>query len=174
MACKSTLGVLTHPVAPTDLLAALAVRTPARGPPFGAGEAQDASLSTLLREVILVFAVFPLAHALMVMPPALLVTNSMGISNEDRLDSFLLQEANDLPGRLVPPIAHLPVVAGAQPGFSTLEAAPAPRASGATRLLALELSQALVVAALEAADAPPTDEEGFPCGRGHRRKVDFA
>lgn len=30
------------------------------------------------------------------------------------------------------------------------------------------------MAALEAADAPPTDEEGFAAGRGHRRQVDFA
>ena len=48
MACKPTLGVLAHPVPPTDFLAALAARTPARGTPFGAGETQDASLSTLL------------------------------------------------------------------------------------------------------------------------------
>src|SRR2546425_211018 len=61
-----------------------------------------------------------------------------------------------------------------QPGFGVLELAPASRAFGAARLLALQLTQALIVAALEAADAPPTDEEGFAAGRGHRRQVDFA
>ena len=122
MAGKSTLGVLTRPVPPTDLLAALAVRTPARGPPFGADEAQDASLRTLLREVVLVLAVFPLAHTLMMMPPAGLVAYAMRVPDEDRLDPFVLQEADDLPGRFVPPVADLPLGACPQPGFGVLEA----------------------------------------------------
>jgi len=174
MAGKSTLGVLTHPVPPTDLLAALAVRTPARGPPFGAGEAQDASLRTLLREVVLVLAIFPLAHALMVMPPAGLVAYAMGVSDEDRLDPFVLQEADDLPGRFVPPVADLPLGACPQPGSSTLQGARAARTTRATRLLALQLTQALIVAALEAADASPADDESLARGRGDRRQVNFA
>src|SRR5258708_13083473 len=164
MAGKSTLGVLTHPVPPTDLLAALAVRTPARGPPFGAGEAQDASLRTLLREVVLVLAIFPLAHALMVMPPAGLVAYAMGVSDEDRLDPFVLQEADDLPGRFVPPVADLPLGACPQPGSSTLQGARAARTTRATRLLALQLTQALIVAALEASEAPPPSDHSFAPG----------
>jgi len=126
VACKSTLGALAHPVPPSDFLAALAVRTLARGTPFGAGEAQDASLSTLLLEIVLVLAVFPLAHALVVMPPTLLVANPVRVPNEDRLHALLLQEAHDLPRRLVPPVAHLPFGACPQPGFGALEAAKAP------------------------------------------------
>ena len=174
MAGKSTLGVLAHPVPPTDLLAVLAVRTPARGPPFGAGEAQDASLRTLLREVVFVLAVFPLAHALMVMPPAWLVAYAMRVPDEDRLDPFVLQEADDLPGRFVPPVADLPLGACPQPGLSTLQGARAARAFGATRLLALQLTQALIVAALEAADASPAHDESLASGRGYRRQVNFA
>src|SRR5258708_3826970 len=126
MACKPTLGVLAHPVLPTNLLAALAARTPARGSPFGAGEAQDASLCTLLREVVLVPSVFPLTHALMVMPSARLVAHPMRISNEDRLDPLLLQEADDLARRLVPSVADLPLGASPQPGFGALESVKAP------------------------------------------------
>src|SRR5260370_38731247 len=72
---------LAHPVLPTNLLAALAARTPARGSPFGAGEAQDANLCTLLRGVVLGPSVFPLAPALMVLPSARLVPPRRRISN---------------------------------------------------------------------------------------------
>src|SRR5260370_20665566 len=123
MACKPTLGILAHPVAPCNFLAALTTRTPARGPPFGAGEAHDASVSTLLLEVVLVLAVFPLAHALMMVAACALIPNAMRAPNEDRLHSFLLQEANDLARRLVSPVAYLPLSACPQPGLGVLEAA---------------------------------------------------
>ena len=174
MAGKSTLGVRTHPVPSTDLLAVLAIRTSARGPPFGAGEAQDASLSTLLREVVLVLAVFPLAHTLMMMAPAWLVAYAMRVPNEDRLDPFVLQETDDLPGRFMPPVAYLPLGACPQPGLNTLEGARAARTTRATRLLALQLTQALVVTALEAADASPTHDQPLPRARRHGCQVDLA
>ncbi len=174
MACKSTLGVLAHPVPPTDFLTALAARTPARGAPFGAGEAHDASSCTLLLEIVLVLAVFPLAHPLVVVASGTLLSNPVRVPDEDRLDPFVLQEADDLPGRFVPPVADLPLGACPQPGLSTLQGARAARAFGATRLLALQLTQALIVAALEAADASPADDESLASGRGYRRQVNFA
>ena len=122
MAPKPTLGVLAHPVPPTDFLAALAARTPARGTPFGAGEAHDASSCTLLLEIVLVLAVFPLAHPLLVVPSAPLLPNPARVPNEDRLHALLLQEAHDLPRRLVSPVAYLPLGACPQPGFGALQA----------------------------------------------------
>jgi hypothetical protein len=174
MASKATLGVLTHPVVPCDFLATLAGRTPTRSPPFGAGEAQDASVSTLLREIVLILAVFPLAHTLVVVAPARLVAHPMGVPNENRLDPFLLQEAHDLTRRLVPPVADLLLGAYTQPGFGVLELTPAPRASGAARLLTLQLTQTLIVAALETADAPTTHDQSLPCARRHGCQVDLA
>jgi len=174
MACKATLGVLTHPVAPMNPLALLAGRTPARRAPFGAGEAQDASSCTLLGEVVLVLAVFPLAHALVMVVPGILVTNAMRVPNEDRLHPFLLEEAHDLARRFVSLVAHLPLGTCSQTGFGPLEFAPAARALGATRLLALKLSQALVVSAFETANATPTDDQSLPRACGHRCQVDLA
>ena len=174
MACKSTLGVLAHPVAPPNSLAPLATRTSARGPPFGAGEAQDASSCTLLLKIVLVPAIFPLTHALMVVASTRLVAHPMRVPNEDRLHPFLLQEADDLSRRFVPLVAHLPFGACPQPGFGTLELAPAPRAFAAARLFTLQLPQALVVAALEAADAPTAHDQSLPGGRGCRCQVDLA
>jgi len=122
MTRKPTLGVLAHPVPPTDFLAALAARTPARGAPFGAGEAHDASSCTLLLEIVLVLAVFPLAHPLVVVASGTLLSNPVRVPNEDRLHALPLQEAHDLPRRLVSSVAHLPLGACPQPGFGALEA----------------------------------------------------
>jgi hypothetical protein len=108
------------------------------------------------------------------MPPAWLVADAMRVPDEDRLDPFVLQEADDLPGRFVPPIADLPLGACPQPGLSTLQGARAARAFGATRLLALQLPQALIVATLEAADASPAHDQSLPCARRHGRQVDLA
>ena len=174
MATKATLEIPTHPVAPTNLLALLAVRTSARGAPFGAGEAQDASLSTLLLEIGLVLAVFPLGHALVVVAPGILVTNAMRVPNEDRLHALLFKKAHNLSRRFVPLVAHLPLGAGSQPGFGPLELAPAPRPCGAACLLALQLPQALVVAALEAADASPAHDQSLARACRHCCQVDLA
>jgi hypothetical protein len=73
----------------------------------------------------------------MVVTAAMLVTNPMGISNEDHLDAFVLQEVDDLMRCLVPPVAYLPLGACPQPGFGVLQFAEASRAFLATRLLAL-------------------------------------
>ena len=122
MARKPTLGVLAHPVPPTNFLAALAVRTPARCAPFGAGEAQDASSCTLLLEIVLVLAVFPLAHPLLVVASATLIPYPVRVPDEDRLHALPLQEAHDLTRRLMSPVAYLPLGACPQPGFGALEA----------------------------------------------------
>ena len=45
---------------------------------------------------------------------------------------------------------------------------------GAARLLALQLSQAFVVAAHETADASPADDQSLARGRGDCRQVDLA
>ena len=171
MACKPTPGVLTHPVSAPNPLATLAIRTPARGPPFGAGEAHDASSCTLLLEIVLVLAIFPLAHALVVVASGTLIPNPVRVPNEDRLHALLLQEAHDLPRRLVSSVAYLPLGACPQPGFGALEA---PKAAGAPRaacLLALDLPQAFVVAALETADASAADDQSLARGRSDRRQV---
>ena len=125
MACKPTLGAPAHPVPPTNFLAALAARTPARGTPFGAGEAHDASSCTLLLEIVLVLAVFPLAHPLLVVASGTLIPNPVRVPNEDRLHALLLQEAHDLTRRFVSSVAYLPLGACPQPGFGVLEASKA-------------------------------------------------
>jgi len=72
-----------------------------------------------------------------VVAPGILVTDAMRVPDEDCLHPFLLQEAHDLPGRFVSPVADLPLGAYTQPGFGPLEFVPAPRACGTARLLAL-------------------------------------
>src|SRR5260370_37399009 len=137
MARKVTLGVLAHPVPPTNALAALAYRTLTRRSPFGAGEAHNASSCALLLQVSFILAIFPLTHALMVMAPRSLVANAMGIPNEDRPDALLSEKLSDVMGGFVALVADLPFGACPQPSFGVLEFAVAPRAFGAARLLAL-------------------------------------
>jgi hypothetical protein len=140
MACECTLGVPAHPIPPTNFLAALAARTLARGAPFGAGEAHDASSCTLLREIVLVLTVFPLAHTLVVVASAPLIPHPVRVPNEDGLHPLLLEEAHHLPRRLVASVSYLPLGACPQPGFGALEAPKAARAPLATRLLPLTTS----------------------------------
>src|SRR5260370_9106172 len=150
MARKVTLGVLARPVPPMNSLAALACRTLTRRSPFGAGEAHDGSSCALLLQVSFIFAVFPLTHALMVMAPRSLGANAMGIPNEDHPDALLSEKLGNVMGGFVALVADLPFGTCPQPSFGVLQFAIAPRASAAARLLSLELSQALVGAALPA------------------------
>jgi hypothetical protein len=65
----------TGPVASFRLFLPVAAWTAAAGSPLTAAEAHDADLGTFVLKIALVFAVFPLTHALVVMAPFVLVRN---------------------------------------------------------------------------------------------------
>ena len=94
MSLETTL--LTGPLPIARLVLMPTGRTPAAGSSFGAGEARHVSLFAFVREIIHVFAIFPQGHALVVVSPVILMTDPMGITNEERSNLFFYAEVNHL------------------------------------------------------------------------------
>ncbi len=68
----------TGPIAPFRLLLPVASRTAAAGSSLTAAEAHNADLFTFVLEILLIFAVLPLRHALVVMRPLLWLRTPCG------------------------------------------------------------------------------------------------
>jgi hypothetical protein len=92
----------TGPVPSSRLLLPVASRTVAAGSSLTAAEARDADLCALFVEILLVLAVFPLAHALVVMVSLVLSAHPVRIAHIERLHPFPLAEVDHLSGALVP------------------------------------------------------------------------
>ena len=115
----------TDPIPSFRLLPPVAPWTVAAGSSLTAAEAHDADLLTFLLEILLVLAIFPLTHALVVMAPLLPVAHPVRIAHVERLHPLRSAEVDHLPRPLVPQVAHpaLHLAAFARP--SILQAPPA-------------------------------------------------
>jgi hypothetical protein len=141
------------------LLSMPACRTLAAGPSLRASEALDAGLLTLVSEVIYIFAVFPLRHALVVTAAFVSVAYSVGVADVELSHLLLFAEGNHLPGSLVAEIAHAALSTRPKPVLGALQLPPTSGIFLAPELLFGEASQLLIAVALEAANAPPRDDE---------------
>lgn len=109
-----------------------AFRTPAGGSPLVAGEAHDAALLTLVREIVNILPIFPAAHSLVMVATGLVVAHAVGVADKERPDAFPHAEINHPAGAFVPQIADLPFGAGGDAGAGALEFPPAARTFGAS------------------------------------------
>lgn len=62
-----------------------------------------------MRQIVDVFAIFPLGHALMMVPSCWAIAHPMGIANVENTDLLGLTELHNLAGAFVPQVAHLPL-----------------------------------------------------------------
>ncbi|HLY26176.1 MAG TPA: hypothetical protein VKQ72_07540, partial [Aggregatilineales bacterium] len=90
VASKTTASAGEH--SPARLSTFPTGRTRAAGSALTAREARHVGLLAFLLQVVDVFAIFPAGHALVVMPPCILLAHPVRIADEDRLDVFLLTE----------------------------------------------------------------------------------
>ena len=164
----------TGPGASCRLLLPVTSRTMAAGSSLTATEAHDADPFTLLLQILLVLAVLPLRHALVVMPPFRLVAYPVRIAHIERLHPFGTAEVHYLPRALVPQITHPAFLLAPFALFAVLQAPPALGAFATARLQASKPPERLVVLPLDAADASPGDNESRPARGGDRHLVDFA
>ncbi len=141
MTAEAALG--TNPIPALGLVTMAASRTPGTRSPLRPGEARDACLCAFMREVIDIFAVFPLGHPLVVFAPATAIAHPMRIADEKARNLMRLAELDDLPRSLVAQVADAPLD---------------PRARGPNELirqgLATLVTQPSDVIALLDADAP--------------------
>src|SRR5258706_304616 len=104
MSYKSTFPACPHPA--FGLVSMSAYWTLATRSSFGAREALDAGLFTLVGEIINILAVFPLRHALVVMASFVLLSNAMRIADEERANLLFFAKLDDLPSRFMAQITH--------------------------------------------------------------------
>ena len=161
----------TGPVASFRLLLPVASRTVATGSPLTATEARDANLFTLVLQIVLILAVFPLRHALVVVASLVFLAHAMRIAHIERLHPCLLAEVDHLPRPLMPQVPHPPFLLAPFPLPCILQAAPALGAFLTTSLQARELAQRLVVLPFDAAHPSPSHDEGLTRAGRHRRLV---
>ena len=145
---------MTPPDAPTYFLFPPTYRTPARCSLLRTGEALHVGLFGLIGEIGNVFAVFPLAHTLVMMAPAPPIPDPMGIADEERADAMLLTEGDDRSRALVPQVADLSTLPGAHFPSCSLKFPIPPRAFLAPVAFLGDLAQGPVMPPLEAANAP--------------------
>jgi hypothetical protein len=126
----------TGPGAACRLLLPATLRTLAAGSPLTATEALNACLATFLLEILLIFAVLPLRHSLVVMSSFVLPAHSMRVAHIERLYTCGTAEIDDLPGSFMPQVAHTPFLLATFPRFCILQTPPPFRAFPTARLQA--------------------------------------
>ncbi len=125
---KGAPRTVTAPDTTPDFLLPPTDWTPARCAPLRAGEALDVGEYGFIGQIGSVFAILPLAHALVMMASAPAAPDPMGIADEQMAHPLLLTKGDHRPRALVPQISDLAPLAGA--GF-TAGSLQSPIAAGA-------------------------------------------
>jgi hypothetical protein len=141
---------------------------------FAAGEARDVSLFGFVGKIINVFAVFPLAHPLVVVLATILLADPMWIANEERANLVLHTEGDDLACGFVAQITETSFVSEARLVLGPLQFLPATGILLAAGLLLGKLSQLLIALVFERTDTATSHDQGLFCIGGHGRQVDFS
>src|SRR5690242_4867345 len=150
-----------------------AYRTLARCSSFGTSEALDAGVFTFVGEIIDIFAVLPLRHALVVMAAFVLAAHAVRVADEEGANLLLLAKLDHLPRGLMAQVAHAPLDAARHPVLRALELFAAPRILFAASLFLRQLLVAHVALTFEAPNAAPGDDEGRTRVGGHGGQMDF-
>jgi hypothetical protein len=173
IAVAAFAALAAHPVSASGLVCVLASGTPATRASFGAGEAQDASLTGLVGKVVDVSPVLPLGHAPVVVAAAVAGAHAVRVADEERAHIVLDTKIDDLPRGLVSEITHAPLGPSADFVLRPLELLPAPGAFLAAALLPGELSRLLCSLAFEGADTASGHDERLARVGGHGGQMDF-
>jgi hypothetical protein len=86
-----------------------ACRTPGVRSPFRSSDVRHDCKINFVYQVVNVFAIFPLTHALVVMPPQAALSHAVRIADEDLRDAIDLTEVDGLPRPLVVQIVDAPL-----------------------------------------------------------------
>ena len=172
MSLKATRFTDPSPIA--RLMSVSTGRTPAAGSSFGAGEARHVGLFAFVGEIVQVLAILPESHPLVMVPPVVVITDSMRIANKEGSYLFLDAKVNDLSCRLMTEITNTSFSAATLFVFGMLELFPPFGMFFAATLLVGKLTQVSVALPLQRTNAAPADHQGFPGGGGHRRQMNFS
>ena len=164
----------TGPGAPFRLLLPVTAWTAAAGSSLTAAEAHDADPFTLLLQVLLVLAILPLRHALVMMASSALVAHPMWIAHVEPLHPCGTAEVDHLPRALVPQVPHPAFLPAPFALLGVLQAPPPFGAFATAGLQASKLTMRLVAVPLDGADASPGDDQPLACAGRHGDLVDFA
>jgi hypothetical protein len=163
-----------HPISLLGFMFMPTSGTLATGSSFRTGEARDVSLFGFVGQIINVFAILPLGHTLIMMPTIILVTDAMGIADEERANVVLDTEVDDLARGFMPQITDTPFVTLVRFVLGPLQLFPSSGILLAVTLLPAELSQLLIALPLKGTDTPSCHDQGLFCIRRHCCQVDFA
>lgn len=166
--------VLAPPRSACRLVSMPANRTLATGPSFGASEALDAGLCTLVGQIVDIPAVLPLRHALVVMASFVLPSDPVRIADEERPHLLFLTKRDHLPGRLVAQITHTPLDAASHRALGPLQLPPPARVLLTPRLFFGQLPVPPIALSFETANAAPRDNQRFASIRRHRCQVNLS
>jgi hypothetical protein len=171
MTSKATFAAC--PISALGLMFMLAYWTLATCASFRASEAHDASLFGFIREIVDILAVFPQGHALVMVTPTILVTYTMGITNEEGANMVLLAEVNDFAGGFMAQITDATFCSSALLVLGPLQSSPTTRTLLAPGLSLSNLFQHLGSLPFERADATACDDHRASSVGGDRCQVDF-
>src|SRR5258708_4379837 len=163
----------TCPISSFGLVFMLTDRTLATCSSFGASEAHDVSLFCLMGQVVDIFAVFPLGHALVVVPAAIPVADTMRITDEERADFLLLTEGDDGSGGFVSHITNPAFCSCLDLILGFLDFLPPSRVLLASGLSLSNLTQLLSSLTFERPNTASGDDHGLTCVCRDGGKMNF-
>jgi hypothetical protein len=132
------------------------------------------SLFAFVREVVNILAILPQGHALVVMPPALVLTNPVRITNEESANTLFHAEIDDLTSRFMAQITNTTLGAAALLIPGLLQLLPPPGVFFATTLFPGNLTELLMTLSFERTNAASGDNECFARIGGDRRQMDLS
>lgn len=163
-----------RPIAVLGLVRMPTLRTAARCSSFGAAETADAGLFGFVRQIVNVFAVFPLRHALVVMPPAVALAYATWVADEQGSDVLFDTEVDDLARGFVAYVSNATFCPSAHLVLGMLQLFPATGVLLAASLLLRNLPKLLVALPLEGTDTPTRDDQGGRGRSGYGSQVNFS
>jgi hypothetical protein len=110
-------------------------------------------LFCFIREIINIFAVFPLRHPLIVMASFILLANATGIANKERAHLLLFAEVDHFARRFMAQVTDAPRDLATHPVFGPLQFLPPARVFLAAGLLSGKAPMPHVTLPLETANA---------------------
>lgn len=119
------LALAAYPISALGFVFVPTCRTAARCASFGAGEAHDVSGFAFVGQVVDIFAIFPQGHALIVVPTAVLLADTVRIADEEGSNFLLDAEVNHFAAGFVPQVTDAPLGPATLCVFCLLQSLPA-------------------------------------------------